>query len=68
MIGTNADTACKRNGVDVTGLINQLGDMLKAASKNGLNSFAMQVIGHIDDRIYAYIHDLRLFDRKTANL
>ena len=68
MIGTNADAAWKRNGVDVTVLINQLGDMLKAATKNGLNSFAMQVIGHIDDRIYAYIHDLRLFDRKIAYL
>lgn len=68
MVGANFDTVCKRNGVQLTELIDQLGGMTKAVARTGLNSFAMQVIGHIEDRVYAYIHDLRLLDRKVASL
>ena len=67
MITSNVNLISKRNGLQLQKLTSEFNLILKE-QKFDVNEFAMQVIGHVDDRVHSYIHELRHFDKKIAKL
>ena len=67
MITNNVDLINNRNGLQLQKFTSEFNLILKKQNID-VNEFAMQVIGHVDERVHSYIHELRHFDKKIAKL